>query len=120
MNGGIDRKFVAAGMNTKLQPCRQAIRLDRMGDYGHVAAKLGFELSEISDVVDTFVESPGKLRRNRLYRYAFVRQRSEDDQQFTWSLRIVSLIHRYFRDETAFVFGTSNVAIDASGLLSCE
>ena len=116
----IDGEFIAAGMDAEFQVGRQAVLLDGEGDDGQVVAEFLFELSEVADVVDAFVETPGEFGGDGLERDFFVGQRREDDKQLGGRLRLIGFIHRNFGDEITVAFKLGDVAIDFSGFLHGE
>src|SRR5687767_8129181 len=68
----IERKLVAARVDTELQVRGQAIALDGERNYSKVVVKLLLELRQVTHVIDAFVEAAGKLRRDRLRGNAFI------------------------------------------------
>ena len=64
-----------------------------MGDDGEVVIEFLFELHEIAHVIDSFIETTGEFRCDRLDWDSLVGDGCEDDQQFRRCLRAVGFVH---------------------------
>ena len=67
-------------MDAELQIGRKMVFLHSESDGGQIVGKLFAELRNVALVIDTFIKSACKLRRNGLDRNAFVGNRDKNDQ----------------------------------------
>ena len=119
-DGRVEGELVAAAVHGELQVGREAVLLHRVGDDAEVVVELAFELGEVADVIDAFVETAGELRSDGLDRHAFVGDGREDHEQFRRGLRAVGLVHRDLRDEAADALHRDDMAVDLAGFLDGE
>ena len=117
VNGGIDGKLVAAGVDAQLEIFRQAKLLDGVGDGRNVQRKLAFELRHVAHIVHALVEAAAELGRDGLDGDAFIGDGGQDDEQLGGTLRAVGLVHRDLGNEVAFALGVYDFAVDLAGLL---
>lgn len=119
-HGLVEGKFIAAGMDAQFEARGQAVFLDGKGDDGEVFVKFFFELFQVANVIDAFVEAAGEFGRDGL-EWNFLRgQSSEDDEQFGRRLRAVGFIHGNFSDEIFRALRFDDVLINFSGVLCGE
>lgn len=66
LDNRVDREFIRAGVDAKLEVFWESKLLDCVSDNTEVFFEFFFKLSEVADVIDAFVEASGELRGNRL------------------------------------------------------
>ena len=116
LDGRVDGELVRAGVDGEFQSSWEAVGFNRVGDDGEVVVEFFFELGDIADVIDAFVEAASEFRGDGLDRDALIRNGGEDDEKLWWGLRAVSFIHGNFGYEIR-AFGCDDVVVDRSGFL---
>src|ERR1041384_3599096 len=107
----IDGKLVAAGMNAQLEILWQAVTIDGVRHDRQVFIEFLFELRNVTNIIDAFIKSAAKLRRDGLRRNVLVGNRGQNNQKLRRSLWAICLVHRDFGDEQSFALYRSNVSI---------
>lgn len=117
-DGLVDREFVGAGMDGEFKSLGEAVGFDGVGEDGEVVVELLFELGDIADVVDSFIESTGELWRDGLDGDPLVGDGGENDEHLSGDLGVVGFVHRDFGHEViGAAFCGDDVVVNRAGLL---
>src|SRR5580704_3314358 len=120
VDNGVDRKLVAAGMNTELEGIGQSEFLYGEGNDAQVLVELLLELRQIPYVIDAFVEPSSELWGDRLDRYMFLGDHRQDQEQLHRALGGVGLVYGDFGDKALAPFLFLDVPINPTRLLHGE
>ncbi len=78
-NDWIQAELVAATVDTQLQVVGQSKLADRERNHRQIIIEFAFELREIADIINSLVESPGKLGRDGLQSNLLISESSKDE-----------------------------------------